>query len=317
MEASGDAEGNGDEDTATNPLPEDQPQSVQAFTPEGVEENKALGNEKFRAGDIESASEHYLEALKLLDVPGAHNPVLRAALLSNRALCLLKLNKYGEAEECASSALVTDPANGKATYRRGLARLQLGDVRGAHEDLQKAVRLEPQNREVRQRCEEARKLVESMPVDTEEVALASNATNALGKAGSGLYEEKPDLNEGRLAETHAEQREWIKTIEKWDEIKEVSFAEDEKNNVVSVYMALSGVQNIEKNKVCVWMTPNSLEVRVVDLQGSNWFWIAQELWGQIEPENSSWKVKRDKVVLKLQKRSSARTWDRWQKLRRI
>merc|ERR1719221_10114 len=112
-------------------------------------------------------------------------------------------------------------------------------------------------------------------------------------------------------------QEWVSTISNWTEIVDVSFADEETKSSVSVYMALPGVQDIPTCRICVWMRVNSLEVRVIDLQGTNWVYIAKELWGQIDPENSTWKARRDKLTLKLQKRASARSWDRWEKLRRI
>merc|ERR1712039_297593 len=102
-----------------------------------------------------------------------------------------------------------------------------------------------------------------------------------------------------------EQREWIQTISQWNEITDVSFAEDDKSSVVSVYMALPGLQDIPPNRICVWMKPNSLEVRVVDLGGSNYCYVAQELWGQIDSDASSYKIRNNKLSLKLQKRASA------------
>ncbi|CAE8646185.1 unnamed protein product, partial [Polarella glacialis] len=114
-----------------------------------------------------------------------------------------------------------------------------------------------------------------------------------------------------------EQKEWVRSISNWTEITNISFADEGDKNCVSVYMSLSGVHEIPENKICVWMTPTTLEVRVIDLNGSNWFYLAHELYGQIEPERSTWKARKDKLSLKLQKRSSARSWDRWEKIRRI
>lgn len=282
-----------------------------------VEERRAAGNEFFKAADHEAALGCYGDALRAMDASGFQDPASRSALASNQALCLLRLDRPAEAEERASAALAADPGNGKAAYRRGLARLQLGNAQGACEDLQKAARLEPQSREVRQKYEEARQLAEAAPADVREVAVASSAASVLGGADGGLYSEKHDLNEGRLAETHREQKEWIKSIKDWAEITDISFADEESKNCISVYMTLPGVHEIPANKVCVWMRPTSLEVRVIDLRGSNWSYVAQELWGQIDAEASSYKIRRDKLSLKLQKRASARSWDRWEKLRRI
>lgn len=281
-----------------------------------AEELKAEGGKHFRKGDLEAALDCYASALQNLGRSGLVDATLQSTLSSNQALCFLKLSRFQEAEESASAALVADASNSKAVYRRGLSRLNLGDPRGAVEDFQKAQRLEPQNVEVRQKLFEAKQQADTVPVPDAEIAVATGATSAFGKDG-GLYSEKLDLNEGRLAQSFKEQRDWVNTIENWSEIKEISFVDEEDKNVVSVYMSLPGLHEIALNKVCVWMTATTLEVRVVELRGSNWCYVAQELWGQIDPQQSTWKVRKDKLSLKLQKRASARSWDRWEKIRRI
>lgn len=282
-----------------------------------VQALKESGNKAFKDGCFEDALARYGQALDVLERCHLQDFALRASLASNEALCLLKLDRPGEAERRASAALAAEPGHAKAVYRRGLARLQLGDGPGALEDLQKAARLEPQSREVRQHCEDARRLAEGSRPGVQELALASSAAAALGGAGGGLYGEKHDVNEGRLAETHDEQKAWISRITTWQEISEIAFADEQDKNCISVYMTLAGVHTIPPNKVCVWFRPSSLEVRVIDLDGKNWVWLAQELWSQIDPDKSSYKIRRDKLSLKLHKRESARSWDRWEKLRRI
>ena len=79
----------------------------------------------FRGGSTRTFS--LSRTLRLGDGP------LSSALTSNQAACLLKLGQWKEAEKRASSALVAEPSNSKAVYRRGLARLRLGDGAGAVE----------------------------------------------------------------------------------------------------------------------------------------------------------------------------------------
>jgi len=304
------------------PLPGDS-ESAPAEVVAGVDEQRGLGNGHFKEGSYEDALVHYAEAMRLLDEASGAGVVLgdlsvRSAIASNQALCFLKLERFQDAETAASVSLAADLSNSKASYRRGLARLHLSDAVGALEDLQRALRLEPNSREIRQRVEEAQNMVNAAQPAKEEVSLATGATGALGReAGGGLYSEKPDLNEGRLAETHLEQREWIQTIDSWSDICDIAFADEGDKGHVSVYMTLPGVHEITQNKICVWMQPNSLEVRVIDCKGTNWCYIAQELFGQIDPEKSTWKVRRNKLSIKLHKRPSARNWDKWEKLRRI
>ena len=52
-------------------------------------------------------------------------------------------------------ALNFDAGNGKAMYRRGLARLRLGHAQGAVEDFAEASRLEPDKQEVCSKLDEA------------------------------------------------------------------------------------------------------------------------------------------------------------------
>eukprot|EP00439_Symbiodinium_sp_Y106_P035086 s4558_g4.t1 len=271
-----------------------------------AEQLKAEGGSHFRNGDLEAALDCYASALQNLGRSDLVDATLQSTLSSNQALCFLKLSRFQEAEESASAALAADASNSKAVYRRGLSRLNLGDPRGAVEDFQKAQRLEPQNAEVRQKLFEAKQQADTVPIPDAEIAVATGATSAFGKDG-GLYSEKLDLNEGRLAQSFKEQRDWVNTIENWSEIKEISFVDEEDKNVVSVYMSLPGLHEIAANKVCVWMTATTLEVRIVELRGSNWCYVAQELWGQIDPQQSTWKVRKDKLSLKLQKRASARS----------
>merc|ERR1712151_873950 len=137
-----------------------------------------------------------------MDTSERVDQTLRSTLCANQALCLLKLDRYYEAEERAGAALAADPANSKASFRRGVARLQLGDAVGACEDLQRASRLEPSNRDVRQKLEEAQKIAAETLPSGGELKTAEAAVSVLGSSDGGLYKEKLDLNEGRLAETH-------------------------------------------------------------------------------------------------------------------
>lgn len=307
------------------------------------------GNTAFASGDTERALELYGAAWESLGARavrtqrtgcvagGNADAAQQAAVASNQAACLLLLGRNREAEERSSAALAADPSHCKALFRRGTARLQLGELAGATEDLAKAARLDPSSAEIRERLADAltrggatgsaacasdamaggQEPPANKCAEGSGAAFGAGAGSAIGGPNGGLYAEKADLNEGRLAETHAEQRGWVASVGSWEEIQGVSFAEDERGGTVSVYMALPGVQDLQPNKVCVWFTRTSLEVRVIDLGGRNWVWLATELWGQVDPERCSYKTRRDKLSIKLARRASARSFDRWEKLRRI
>ena len=59
----------------------------------------------------------------------------------NLALCYLKIQEYDHAVKYASQALVNDPENVKALYRRGLANVKMGKNVEAKEDLNQALEL--------------------------------------------------------------------------------------------------------------------------------------------------------------------------------
>jgi tetratricopeptide (TPR) repeat protein len=61
----------------------------------------------------------------------------------------LKLTDYPGAAERAGLALTKDPSNVKALYRRGVARNHLGLNEEALDDLNEALRLDPENKPVK------------------------------------------------------------------------------------------------------------------------------------------------------------------------
>jgi tetratricopeptide (TPR) repeat protein len=72
----------------------------------------------------------------------------RVTILSNCALCHLKLGQYEQAARVASRVLEVDPDHTKALYRRGQARLAMGGAthaRAARSDFERALELAPTN----------------------------------------------------------------------------------------------------------------------------------------------------------------------------
>lgn len=83
------------------------------------------GNAHTKAGrhaEGRAAYDHALEALSGARSDGAGVAELRAALLSNRALCSLELRDARAAAADCDAVLEAQPANAKARYRRALAR---------------------------------------------------------------------------------------------------------------------------------------------------------------------------------------------------
>ena len=116
---------------------------------------KLDGNRWFALGDVQSASLQYFEAINLFDVLDrsvldCFAVALLLILLTNIALCFLKLGDntgnyecFEAAREATNHALVSDPTNIKARYRRGCAHTKLGELGLARADFDWILGVEP------------------------------------------------------------------------------------------------------------------------------------------------------------------------------
>ena len=103
------------------------------------------------------AREAYERAVRLLIDDGYVAPegreaearALVSACTLNLALVHLKLERWAEAEACATAVLAHDARSTKALYRRGAARLQRDEARAALDDLRAAAELEPRSAQIR------------------------------------------------------------------------------------------------------------------------------------------------------------------------
>jgi peptidylprolyl isomerase len=129
---------------------------------EGALRLKASGAEAVQATEWATARAHYREAAGLLEGFAAPEMLFtereaaeqqaQAALLAcrlNEAMVSLKLDDARGAEVASTAALALDAASVKGLFRRGAARTQLADFRGARQDLKEACRLDPSSREIR------------------------------------------------------------------------------------------------------------------------------------------------------------------------
>ncbi|XP_066014774.1 RNA polymerase II-associated protein 3 isoform X2 [Pocillopora verrucosa] len=103
---------------------------------------KDKGNALFKEGKYEAAINCYTTGIQF-------DPT-NAVLPANRAMCLLKLKRYGAAEADCSQALSLDASYTKAYLRRGAARFQLGRVKEAEADYKDVLRLEPSNKQAQE-----------------------------------------------------------------------------------------------------------------------------------------------------------------------
>lgn len=113
-----------------------------------VLEYKNLGNKAFKEHHFELATKHYTDGLAL----DPHH----AILLCNRAFCHLKLEKFGSALIDATAAIEAKKQWPKGYYRRGSAYLSMGKLKPAEKDFAKAAKLNPKDRDCRQRLKEVK-----------------------------------------------------------------------------------------------------------------------------------------------------------------
>ncbi|KAK0063583.1 RNA polymerase II-associated protein 3 [Biomphalaria pfeifferi] len=104
-------------------------------------EEKKKGNELYKLGQLEQAIEAYSKGLMF-------DPT-NSLLLSNRAQAFLKLNKYTECESDCTLSLTGAPLFVKSYLRRATARLALGKLEEAVRDFQRALELEPNNKQAK------------------------------------------------------------------------------------------------------------------------------------------------------------------------
>ncbi|EGB11396.1 hypothetical protein AURANDRAFT_36393 [Aureococcus anophagefferens] len=120
------------------------------------EAKKGLGNAHVAAGDFSRASRRYGAALNIAasdydldDAQKAELGKVSAALKLNRAMCHLKLEKWADADKDCREVLEKDPANLKALFRRGKAKLALDDWVEAKALFKKALAIDAANKDAR------------------------------------------------------------------------------------------------------------------------------------------------------------------------
>ncbi|BGP47049.1 peptidyl-prolyl cis-trans isomerase cpr6 [Rhodotorula kratochvilovae] len=150
-------------------------------------EVKERGTELFKKGEFEQAGKKYAKALRYLDrhldLPErdlaleAEFASMRLSLLLNSALAALKvggssaatqgvkaasraLRLDGDPEETPMAKRLSEGEKAKALYRRAMARLVLKEEKEAVEDLEEAVKLQPEDAAIRKELAAAKQRIE-------------------------------------------------------------------------------------------------------------------------------------------------------------
>ncbi|XP_072983196.1 uncharacterized protein [Typha latifolia] len=110
---------------------------------------KDLGNEYFKQKKFSEAIDCYSRSIGL-------SPT--AVAFANRAMAYLRLKRFEEAESDCTEALSLDDRYVKAYSRRATARKELGRFKASMEDSEFAMRLEPNNQELRKQYAETKAL---------------------------------------------------------------------------------------------------------------------------------------------------------------
>jgi len=110
---------------------------------------KDYGNTAFRAAQPKLAVEKYEKALRYLDVVSNPDKELKISLLLNKAASALKIPQPDIALESADKALAIDPKNVKGLFRRAQARAAQKEFDEAKKDLLEALKIEPNNTDIR------------------------------------------------------------------------------------------------------------------------------------------------------------------------
>ena len=127
---------------------------------------KEEGTAFFSAKKFKEAAKKYQDAAEMLadeeevkdELPDDERP-LYASCWTNAAMCHLKLSAWSDVVSTCTKALVVEPSNIKALFRRGTARMKLGLLDLAKSDLMEAYKLEPANKDVRRKIQELKDAV--------------------------------------------------------------------------------------------------------------------------------------------------------------
>eukprot|EP00933_Yihiella_yeosuensis_P034588 TRINITY_DN28069_c0_g1_i1.p1 TRINITY_DN28069_c0_g1~~TRINITY_DN28069_c0_g1_i1.p1 ORF type:complete len:564 (-),score=119.53 TRINITY_DN28069_c0_g1_i1:268-1920(-) len=171
------------------------------------------GNKLVRFEEFEKAIEAYSVGLTF----AANDPALAVPLLANRALALMKLERWIEVLNDCDEALAMDPQHKKALYRRGKALMCLGRYQEAAETLRELSTLQPGTDEFRAELKAAESavaqatsgefdframLAEAVLKDTLELKLSAPlcefTSDALRLVEGRYYQARREIKEGEL-----------------------------------------------------------------------------------------------------------------------
>ncbi|CAF0741216.1 unnamed protein product [Adineta steineri] len=139
----------GDEEEEDDDEDEDDEQWQEEVLKKKAEHYKDWGNHYFKQKSYAQAIENYTKAIEC-------NPTSHI-YFANRAQCQLFEERYGACEADCTLAIQLDKNYIKAYYRRALARIGLGKIDQAREDLEYVISREPSNTDAKNKLAEVNK----------------------------------------------------------------------------------------------------------------------------------------------------------------
>ncbi|KAL1564413.1 RNA polymerase II-associated protein 3 isoform X2 [Salvia divinorum] len=201
---------------------------------------KELGNDFFKQKKFNEAIDCYSRSIALSPTAVAY---------ANRAMSYIKVKRFLDAENDCTEALNLDDRYIKAYSRRSTARKELGKLKESIDDVEFALRLEPQNQEIKKQYAECKTLLEK--------EILKKASGALVAGSSkGALQEETGLEKKKSA-TSSPTRGVAKFVE--DVSKAVSSqasAENKENSILSNRSHAGAVSECAKGKF-----QNKLELR--------------------------------------------------------
>jgi len=133
-----------------------------------AEKEHRSGNVYFKNGELKLALQSYGFAFKILELrskeekSGEKVRDLFIRLHLNKAVCFLNLEMGSKAADQCTKVLALDPDNAKAHYRRGKAFVMIKQYKLAKENLLRASKLQPKDKDIEKELGRLNKIIKEM-----------------------------------------------------------------------------------------------------------------------------------------------------------
>lgn len=131
---------------------------------------KESGNYFYRAGNILKSAQKYKKCTRYYNhfknvttnkIEVKQLDEIQLVNLTNLAATELKIESYDDVLSTCNEAIKLHDKNFKAFYRRGIANVIVKNFENAVEDFEIALKLQPENREIQKRLDQAKKVLKS------------------------------------------------------------------------------------------------------------------------------------------------------------